>query len=122
MKREGTLSSELLYLKRTSPKNGLTGYYIAPDIGAYRSTLSGSYLSQTLIPPDEGVAAFESRPIEDQYLKPWDRGDYQRLNLEDIDPDTQQRQITNARATTKLLPWIPLNELDGRDKDTPLLT
>ncbi len=116
------MGSELLYLPPTSPANGLTGYYVAPEIGAYKSTLSGTHLRERLTAPLETVCGFQPRPAEEQYLKGWDDLDYERLNLKDIAPDAERKKIGNARAGVKLLPWIRLKEIEHQGSDTDLLT
>jgi hypothetical protein len=86
VKREAVLPSEFMTLPATNPENGLTGFFLCPDIGAYRAVLSGEFLTASLLPPNEAVPGNLPRPEEDQYLEPWTAEDLRRLKL-GIDPD-----------------------------------
>lgn len=79
VRRPSLLPSEFTALPVTNPTNGLTGAFVSPVTGAYRHTLSGSLLSQSLIPPDCSVPDYLPRPDSQQYLRPWDADDRTRL-------------------------------------------
>ena len=66
----------------TNPQNGLTGYFLAPSVGAYRAALSGDWLSKELIAPAEGVEAVRWRSEADQYLQPWSVAERARLGIQ----------------------------------------
>jgi Type IV secretion-system coupling protein DNA-binding domain len=81
VKRESVLPSEFLTIPPTTPANGLTGYFLAPDLGAYKNTISGDELSRILTPLDAAVPGFVPRPESAQVLKPWTDADLERLTL-----------------------------------------
>jgi type IV secretory pathway TraG/TraD family ATPase VirD4 len=96
--RPWVYTSDLLYLPPTSEKNGLTGYFRAPDLDPEQHDLrvhveSGVIQSQRPQPhPDVKVketlrpaSAFSgrlNRDPDEHYLKPWDQGDWERLGLD----------------------------------------
>lgn len=70
--RRGLLPSQFLDFQPCDQENGLTGVFFVPGIGVFHDTLPGEELFQgRLIPPDDEIAAFIPRPIDDQYLRPW---------------------------------------------------
>lgn len=81
VKREAVLPSEFLSLPPTTPANGLTGYFLAPDLGAYKNTISGAELARTLMPLSATVPGFVPRPESAQVLKTWTNADLERLTL-----------------------------------------
>ena len=81
VKREAVLPSEFLDLPPTDPANGLTGYYLAPGIGCWRTTLSGAYLTKTLIAPDPDTPDRVERPSEELRLRPWTEEEAKSLGL-----------------------------------------
>ncbi len=81
VKRESVLASEFQSLLATNPANGLHGYYLTPQIGAYKSTLPGNWISQALIKPRKDIDNIVPRDVEDQYLAPWTDEDRKRLGL-----------------------------------------
>jgi hypothetical protein len=85
VKREAVLPSEFMCLPATNPENGLSGFYLSPEIGAYRTVLSGEFLAESLLLRNMQVPDVVPRPVEDQYLKPWTDEDLCRLGLSDPD-------------------------------------
>jgi Type IV secretion-system coupling protein DNA-binding domain len=81
-KRETVLPSEIMALPTSGPENGLCGYYIIPEIGAYRADVPWSQIENALMPPDLDVANVMKRPSEHQYLAPWNNADRKRLGLD----------------------------------------
>ena len=82
-RRAAVMPSEIMRLPTPSRRKGvgLTAFYLSP-IGAYRHTMTTEFLDSQAWAPDEDVPDFIGRPPEDQYLRPWDRGDLERLGLQ----------------------------------------
>ena len=75
VKADAVLPSEFLSMPPTNMRNGLTGYFLTPFIGAYRATVSLPELLSGL--PDEAErseANFIERSEAEQYLAPLERG------------------------------------------------
>ncbi len=81
VKREAVLPAQFMSLPLTNRANGLTGYYLSPVTGVFRSTLSAEELDHRLSPPDVLVKGIEPRPESDQYLGEWGDADWTRLGL-----------------------------------------
>lgn len=81
VKREAVLPSQLLDLPPTDPANGLHGYYLSPGIGCWRATLSGNYLTKTLVPADPETPDRVERPSEQLRLRPWTEEEAKALGL-----------------------------------------
>jgi hypothetical protein len=80
--RETVMPSELLALPSANPKNGIPGYHVAPDIGAWFTAIPGDRVRRELMSSDPDVPNFVPRPTAHQYLRPWDHRDLARLGLE----------------------------------------
>ena len=76
--RKAVLSSELLALPHVNGGQFM-GYYIMPSVGVYPATIP---IGDNLRPQNVGVN-FERRPVEHQYLSPWNAEDVARLKLPD---------------------------------------
>ena len=70
-KREVVLDSEFLDLPETTPKTGLTGFFLTPATGGFRDHIPGDWLAQHLVPPRSDVTNVLPRPEADQHLRPW---------------------------------------------------
>jgi type IV secretory pathway TraG/TraD family ATPase VirD4 len=81
-KRETVLPSELMALPTSGPDNGLCGYYIIPELGAYRADVEWKWIEANLAPIDTSVPNLVKRPSEHQYLSAWTSTDAQRLRLQ----------------------------------------
>ena len=79
--RDAVMPSELLGLPQANPSNGIQGYFISSEIGAWHATIPGDWVSKTLLPADPTVPNFIERPASHQYLRPWDDADLARLKL-----------------------------------------
>jgi hypothetical protein len=66
----------------SGPQNGLCGYYIIPEIGAYRADVVWSSIEAHLAPIDSSVPNVVKRPSEDQYLIPLSAMDCRRLGID----------------------------------------
>jgi len=81
VKRESVLTSQFMTLPPTDPANGLSGYYLSPEVGAYFSVISGEALAKSLLSRNAMVADFLPVPEAYQYLTPWTKDDLDRLRL-----------------------------------------
>ena len=87
--RSAVLESEFSLIPVTSSKNGLGGYYIVPDLGAYYHTYEGQWLfgeqTRALAPTAKDVPNIDRRdPASDygnQFLRGWTDSDFKRLNM-----------------------------------------
>ena len=79
--RDAVMPSDLLNLPQANPRNGIEGYFISSEIGAWSVRISGEFVSEHLIPADPDVPNFIPRPTSHQYLRPWDDDDLARLKL-----------------------------------------
>jgi type IV secretory pathway TraG/TraD family ATPase VirD4 len=80
VRRQTVLTGELLNLPATNRQNGMSGYYVSPFTGVFKSTVSPDAIDK--IPkPDPNIPGFISRPVEHQYLLPFTSADYKRLRL-----------------------------------------
>lgn len=84
--RKTVLPAELLSLPSANPKNGIHGYHISPDVGAWFAKIPGRWVNRNCCPPHPGVPNHVPRPASHQYLLPWDEHDLARLHLEPL-PD-----------------------------------
>ena len=75
---------------RTTPETGLSGYYLTPMVGAYYVTADGNFISNELISRDEDALDVDPRDEADQYLKPWENVDLERLCLENNKEEIKQ--------------------------------
>ena len=81
-KAPAVLASEFLTLPPTNPRCGLSGYYLSPYVGAYRSRLLLADVLATLPKEDTEESNFIARDDSEQYLESWTEGDFERLFLE----------------------------------------
>ena len=72
-KREVVLDSEFLDLPETTPKTGLTGFFLTPATGGFRDHIPGDWLAQHLVPPRSDVTNVLPRPEADQHFALGDR-------------------------------------------------
>lgn len=70
VRRDAALPGEFLSLPAATRAAGVTGYFVVPEVGAFRATLLPAYLRKHLHPKAAGVPDFLPRPAEDQYLRP----------------------------------------------------
>jgi type IV secretory pathway TraG/TraD family ATPase VirD4 len=83
VKREAVMESEFYLLPVTNPQNGLSGYYIVPEAGAYAHTYPGDKLfeEKLLMDSAEDIADLKPRKKGDQVLPRWDTEDFLRLGI-----------------------------------------
>jgi len=96
-KTEAVLPSEFLTLPLTNAANGLPGFYMSPELGAYRTTtpLADILGNEQGTEPD-----FIPRPDQDQWLERWSESDFERLGITataPIDPDLIRPRIHDER-------------------------
>lgn len=80
-KRDAVLPSEFLGLKPSGPENGLQGYYLIPEVGAYRANINWDSIERSVMAADTSMQNIIRRPVEHQYLSPWTAEDYKRLGI-----------------------------------------
>ena len=102
-KKETTLPSEFYTLPLTTPKSGLTGYFITPESGAMSATLPGGVLQDLAI----GTSTFDQihsqgRGDAVQRLSGWTYDDRRRLLLR----ESKKRRV-DASQTATLLSFNP---------------
>ena len=78
------MPSEFLTLPPTTMRSGLTGYFVTPHIGAFRSTTPLPEVLDHVPKERKGYPNFTARPDSQQYLEPWTSKDRERLALEDV--------------------------------------
>ena len=69
--RRVVLDSEFFDLPVTNFQNGVTGYFITPQTGAFKDHLPGTWIRDHLLPANGAAPNVCARPIEHQFLKPW---------------------------------------------------
>jgi type IV secretory pathway TraG/TraD family ATPase VirD4 len=80
--KQAVLTSEFYGIPLTSPKNGLTGYFLSPEFGVARDTIGGSSLHHIVTPSCiEKSELFASRKIGHQQLQSWSKDRRLRLRL-----------------------------------------
>jgi hypothetical protein len=81
-KTETVLPSEFFTLPPTSEENGLSGYFLTPEIGVIRDRITGSQLARLFTSDDvERQMRFQPQPERAQHLLPWTECDCRRLCL-----------------------------------------
>jgi hypothetical protein len=102
VKRESILPSQFLDILPTGPGNGLTGYYLAPAIGAYRATLPWSFVMGRLIPAasPQQCPKFVKRDIP-PFVEGWSAEDLERLRMKPyLVPDGDKAPAAEGGAST----------------------
>ena len=80
--RDAVMPSEFFQIKPTNPKNGLTGYFVSPEFGAYRGTVAGSDIQPVVVSEaKERLHGIRLRPESDQWIREWKASDRRRLSL-----------------------------------------
>ena len=82
--KDSVLASEFFEIRPTNSANGLTGYFLSPEFGAYRGTVSSDNIRRVVVDESlEGNLGFNPRPEFDQWMSEWNTGDRERLSLTD---------------------------------------
>lgn len=76
--KAAVLPSQFGEIPVTNRRNGLTGYFIVPIVGAYRATIAPERLA-ALTPPDPSRPNLVPRPAAHQWLEPWTQEERARL-------------------------------------------
>jgi hypothetical protein len=115
VKREAILPSEIMDLPPTDRRHGLTGYYLAPGIGAWKATLSPKYLAENLSPRDRRVPDTVRRPSSELHLEPWSAEEMKELGLAPVQepPHEEPKQEIEEEKP------VPLKTLGPRRKRHP---
>ena len=82
VQKDAVMASEFFNIPVTNPKNGLAGYFITSEDGAYRGTIRPSVLAQIVI--DKKEPTFEYNPESTdgkQWLSDWEESDWHRLKI-----------------------------------------
>lgn len=96
------LPSEFLSLPPTTRETGLSGYYLSPNIGAFRSVISIEPLVvHETRAGQSSVRDFDARPDSDQYLTRWSASDMNRLQLESNETEKVDARSPNRRLQLK---------------------
>ena len=110
--RETVPPGDLLALPAANRKNGIQGFHISAEIGAWFSEVQGDWIAENLLPPDPSVPAYLPRPVSHQYLLPWDDQDLARLKLTreaegPKDPPPRQEIVPEASQLRVVEPMDP---------------
>ena len=103
VQRDAVLASEFFSLPVTNPENGLTGYFITSEDGAYRGTIEGKELASVVVESEVNEPVVRQDADHRQWLSEWETCDYWRLKLNRESPQqnsrfaTSQARITNRR-------------------------
>lgn len=104
VQKDAVLAAEFCRLPVTNRVNGLTGYFVAPEWGAWKGTIRGDELQRIIVTEQqEWRAAPTVRPEADQWLRPWTRSDEERLALD------VNHEIELERRTDKALAAVTAN-------------
>lgn len=79
--RRLVIASQFLNLPFTNPRNGLTGYYLSPFVGAYLVKQTSQEIDSRSPQTPSSTPSFLPRPSHHQILRPWTGDDRRRLNL-----------------------------------------
>lgn len=118
---EEVLASEFQQIPPTNEANGMTIFSQIPDVGQFWSNIPVAFLTEQLGPyAPEKAEAESTRPVEKQFIRPWDEEDFERLGLT---PPAQvaagQAEVTNQRVA--LVPEEePLKQLVPEPEQQPV--
>jgi type IV secretory pathway TraG/TraD family ATPase VirD4 len=91
-RKDAVLPSEFYLIPPTTPRTGITGFFISPNFGALRTTIPGKDAGSVVVPQIiERETAFLGRAGNEQWLEPWSRADFERLGIANEESDTQQQ-------------------------------
>jgi hypothetical protein len=77
------MASEFYKIPVTTKEHGLTGYFLSPETGVIRTTISGQELGSVATDEQtEILHAIPLRPESEQWIQGWEPQDYERLGLE----------------------------------------
>jgi len=106
-------SADLIYLDMANLKNGVSGYYrLAGQRPASAEDALGVYMPEEFRgsrrnrqPKEESpwLAARMPRPVSDQYLKPWDRSDWDRLGFPGDPPSWRKEGRETGRSVSEMM-------------------
>lgn len=99
---DSVLASEIMTLPPASPENGLYGFFLTRERGAYRDRVPWGKIAPMKRKGAENRANFLPRPGEEQYLREWDITDYERVGIKQlcsVSPDRLEKK--NAALSLK---------------------
>lgn len=123
VQRDAVLASEFFGIPITNPTNGLTGYFITSEDGAYRGTIPGRELS-SLKPSCRSESNAASGTTNSwQWLSDWEEADFRRLKLQrKVEPNDQnaryQERVNRLRIRQnqkRSYPQVDAHSLACRD-------
>ena len=80
--RDAVLPVELMQIPPSSPKTGVTGYFLSPEFGAERSTVPPGDVAPVIVGDEkERRYGVKMKPEEAQWLREWTPKDRERLRL-----------------------------------------
>jgi type IV secretory pathway TraG/TraD family ATPase VirD4 len=83
VQRDVVIASEFYEIPVTTKEHGLSGYFLSPETGVIRTTISGQELERVVTDElSEIQYAIPNRPEAEQWIKGWEPSDFQRLGLE----------------------------------------
>lgn len=101
---DSVLASEIMTLPPASPENGLQGFFITRERGAYRQTVTWGKMAPMTRRGIKDEANFLPRPGEQQYLREWDFADHVRLGIKQlcsVSADKDKPEKKNSVTTLK---------------------
>ena len=106
VQRDAVLASEFFGIPVTNAANGLTGYFVTSEDGAYRGTISGRDLMRFAPDAAESVSVRSQITDQCQWLADWEMADFRRLSLEQeihkLEADRQIRRYANEQSNSRL--------------------
>lgn len=104
VQKDVVLASEFCRLPVTNRRNGLTGYFVSPEHGAWRGNISGEELQSIIVDEQQAWRAAPAlRPEAEQWLRPWTATDHERLALDmerEMKLEGSTDNVLHVRATT----------------------
>jgi hypothetical protein len=110
--RDAVLPSEILRLPLTKPANGLTGFFLSPDVGVWKATIPWAEVMRERNPRRKSnVLDFVKAEALAAELRPWDEGELFELGI-------TPGQLGPGNGATNTAPG---DEEDGIDPDEATL-
>ena len=103
VQKDAVMASEFFSIPITNPQNGLTGYFITSEDGAYRGTIHPSVLAQTVFDESQALDVEGSESTDEkQWLCDWEESDWLRLSIEKTRDDSIQENEHSMAKRKKL--------------------
>lgn len=123
-------SADFMFIEPAGSKNGISGYYrLAGHTPRSKREAFGNFMPEdfrrktrpAIVEEDSPwLSALMPRPAEDQYLKPWDSSDWQRLGFSGEPPSWRSAATKNEQTVSEMMQEYLDSERredtgDGRD-------